>query len=221
MKALLRPALLLVVSSAARVATAGEPPWELRDTVEGIAVYNRDLPGSPVKEVKAEGTIDAPPAAVWAVLHDIPAYPRTMPYTKVTAILGHENDPNAAGGILYYYTALAFPIVSDRDYTLRVSIDHVPADGSGLYKLSWRAANGYPKAPPPLAHYVRLSDVSGYWQLSPEKGGAATRFVYFVHTNPESSLPGFLVNKANSDVIPKVVDALREWAKKPPYAAAK
>jgi hypothetical protein len=209
---------LFIFGSLSRAAEArAEPQWELRTTTDGVAVYNRVTPGSSVKEVKADGEIDAPPAAVWAVLRDIPSYPKTMPYTKVTAILGQEKD----GAVTYYYTALGLPVISDRDYTLKVSVDHVPTDGSGLYRLSWVAGNDYVKAPPKQRGYVRLTDVSGYWELTATKNGAATHAVYYVHTDPASPLPNFIINKANTDSVPKVVNALREWAKKPPYSQAK
>jgi hypothetical protein len=194
-----------------------EPQWEQRTTTDGVAIYNRVTPGSPVKEVKAEGDFEAPAAAVWAVLRDIAGYPKTMPYTKVTAVLGQEHE----GAVTYYYTALGLPIISDRDYTLKVTVDHVPSDGSGLYRLSWVAGNDYPKAPPKQKGYVRLTDVSGYWELTPTKDGAATHGVYYVHTDPASPLPNFIINKANTDSVPKLINAIREWAKKPPYSQAK
>jgi len=204
-------ALVLAASAAA------EPAWDSRGQIDGISIYNRSTPGSSIKEVKSEGSIDSPPAAVWAVLRDIAAYPQTMPYTRVTTILGQEDG----GNVIYYYTALDLPIVTDRDYTLKLRVEHVPADGSGVYRLSWTSANDYAKAPPPLRHYVRLSEVSGYWELTPEDGGKATHAVYYVHTDPASPLPSFITNKANTDAVPKVWRAVREWAKKAPYAQAR
>ncbi len=129
---------LLTAALVLAPAALAEAPWELRTTTrDGISVFNRNTPGSRVKEVKAEADLDVPAAAAWAVLRDIPAYPKTMPYTKVTVVLGQEKD----GAVIYYYTALALPIVADRDYTLKVTVDHVPSDGSGLYRFSWVAAN--------------------------------------------------------------------------------
>ncbi len=208
--------LFVTIALAAGPASA-QAPWDLRGETDGVTVYNRSAPGSNIKEVKSEGTIDSPPAAVWAVLRDIPAYPKTMPYTRVTTILGEERG----GAVIYYYTALDLPIVKDRDYTLKITVDHTPADGGGAYRLSWVAANDYPKAPPKLSHYVRLNEVSGYWELTSADGGKATRATYYVHTDPESALPSFLTNKANTDAVPKVWRAVREWSKKSPYANAK
>lgn len=204
------------LAALALAAPAGAP-WSSRGQVEGISIYNRSVPGSSIKEVKAEGLIDSPPPAVWAVLRDITAYPKTMPYTRLTTILGEEGG----GNVIYYYTALDLPIVKDRDYTLKITLDHTPADGSGIYRISWVAANDYPKAPPPLSHYVRLTEVSGYWELTPQEGGKATHAVYYVHTDPASALPSFITNKANTDAVPKLWRAVREWAKKPPYVSAK
>jgi hypothetical protein len=212
----LLPLLALAALPLASEARA-ERPWDFRTQTDGIAVYNRDTPGSPLKEVKAEGMIDSPPAAVWAVLTDIESYPKTMPYTRTTQILGKEQD----GKVVYYYTALALPIVKDRDYSLKVTLDHVPTDGSGIYRLSWVAANDFPKAPPVKDGFVRLTSVSGYWELTPKQDGKATHATYYVYTDPASSLPTFITNKANSDTVPKVVNAVREWAKKAPYAQAK
>ncbi len=207
-------ASLAVLLSAAPQA---ETPWDLRGQVDGVSIYRRSAPGSSVKELKSEGTIDAPPAAVWAVLRDIGSYPKVMPFTRVTTIL----DSQGGGRVIYYYTALDLPIVKDRDYTLKLTVDHTPADGSGMYRLSWVAANDFPKAPPPLPHYVRLSEVSGYWELTAADGGKATHAVYYVHTDPASSLPSFITNKANTDAVPKLWRAVREWSKKPPYLDAK
>lgn len=214
----LRSAVLLSgFALSIAIPALAEPQWELRTTThDGVAVYNRVTPGSPIKEVKAEAEIDAPAAAAWAVLRDIAAYPKTMPYTKVTVVLGQEPD----GTNIWYYTALALPIVADRDYTLKVHVDHLPSDGSGMYRFSWVAANDYPKAPAKEKGYVRLSQVDGYWELTPKPDGT-THAVYYVHTDPASPLPGFILNKANTDTVPKVVNAVREWAKKAPYAGAK
>ncbi|MHB8418300.1 MAG: START domain-containing protein [Myxococcales bacterium] len=210
----MRPLAVGFAALAFAAPPAAELPWTSHGTTDGVAVYNRSAPGSSIKEVKSEGTIDSPPAAVWAVLRDIAAYPRTMPYTRLTTVLGQERG----GDVVYYYTALDLPIVKDRDYTLKLTVEHTPADGSGLYRLSWVAANDYPKAPPLDRHYVRLGEVSGYWELTPQDGGKATHAVYYVHTDPESPLPSFITNKANTDAVPKVWRAVREWAKKPPYA---
>ncbi len=208
----LAPALLALVSAR---ALAEDPPWISRGVHDGVAVYSRNLEGSPIKEVKAEATIASPPASVWAVIQDVAAYPKIMPYTQEARIL------EAEAKTVDVYIRLALPIVKNRDYTVRRTIEHLPSDGGGLYRLSWRAVNDHPKAPPPSPQYLRLTTVSGYYELTPEQGGAATHIVYVVHTDPASPLPGFIVDRANRDAVPKVIKALRDWSKKAPYVDAK
>lgn len=205
--------VLPLVALLGALPALAEPRWNFRAQEDGVAVYNREVVGSPIKEVKAEGVIDAPPAAVFAMIADVDSYPKTMPYTAVTKVL--ERSPD--GRSLVYYARLSLPIISDRDYILRVAEEKRPADGMPPYRLTWKAVPD-PRAPPPIKGVVRLSDVGGSWDLEPIRGGKATHAVYFVHLDPQSPLPGFLVDKGNSQSVPKLFEHVREWAQKPPYA---
>ena len=68
------PLALAVAFSLAQSAHAGpaapqkEAPWEYRGQTDGVSVYNRRAPGSPIMEVKAEGTIEAPIAPGFVML---------------------------------------------------------------------------------------------------------------------------------------------------------
>ena len=180
-------------------------------------VWTRSVPGSRVKEVKAAGTIDAPPAAVFAVIRDFAHYADIMPYTtKETKVL----ETSADGKNVWYYTVVDAPIVSKRDHTLKVTIDKIAENGDGIYRLSWASANDHPKAPPPRDGYVRLNNTKGSWELKPYDGNK-TYAVYYVNTDPGGSLPVFVINKANTEAVPKVLEALRKWSKRPPYSEAK
>ncbi|MHB1843940.1 MAG: START domain-containing protein [Deltaproteobacteria bacterium] len=192
-----------------------ERPWTFRVQEDGVAVYNRDVPGSSVKEVRAEGVIDAPPAAVWAMISDVASYPKTMPYVNECLVL----EPPTDGRSLVYYSRLGLPIISDRDYVLKVTLEKRPADGPPPYRMSWSSASD-PKAPPPKPGVVRLTDVAGDWELEAIRDGKATHAVYFVHLNPQSPLPAFVINKANSQSVPELFQRVREWSKKAPYAQA-
>ena len=204
---------LLALGSAQ--AAAEDPPWESRGVQDGVSVYSRSFNGSPVREVKAEATLPSTPASIWAVIQDVAAYPKIMPYTHETRILASDAKT------VDVYFQLDLPMVKNRDYTVRRTIDHLPSDGSGMYRVSWRAYNEHPKAPAASPQYLRLKVVSGYYELTPEQGGAATHIVYVVHTDPASALPGFIINRANRDAVPKVIHALGDWAKKPPYVDAR
>src|SRR5438046_2710739 len=77
---------ILLLTGAA--ALADEPPasvdskegWKLSSQPAGVAIYSRPHPGSPVKEFRAIGEIDAPTPIVNAVIDDFESYPRFMPF---------------------------------------------------------------------------------------------------------------------------------------------
>jgi ribosome-associated toxin RatA of RatAB toxin-antitoxin module len=180
-------------------------------------VWQREVAGSRVKEIKAAGTIDAPPTAVYAVIRDFEHYADIMPYTtKETKVL----ETSADGKNVWYYTVVDAPIVSKRDHTLKVTIEKLAENGDGIYKLSWVSGNDHPKAPLARDGYVRLNSTKGSWDLKPF-GEGKTHAEYYVNTDPGGSLPAFVVNKANTEAVPKLFEALRKFAKKAPYNAAK
>ncbi|MCX6865090.1 MAG: hypothetical protein NTV46_02520 [Verrucomicrobia bacterium] len=58
--------LLLVISRPARAAD--DNAWQLKVREKGATVFSRPRGGSDILELKATGTIDAPPPAVFKVL---------------------------------------------------------------------------------------------------------------------------------------------------------
>jgi len=200
----------------AGVARAGDG-WNQVMQDGQLTVWMRDVPGSRVKEVKAAGTIDAPPAAVFAVLRDFDHYSEIMPYTtKETKVL----ETSADSKNVWYYSVVDAPIVSKRDHTLKVTVDKVAENGDGVYRVSWATSSDYAKAPPPRDGYVRLKDTKGSWDLKPFNADK-TFAVYYVYADPGGSLPTFVVDKANKEAVPKVFEALRKWSVRAPYNLAK
>ena len=209
--------LLAGWSLAAGLQARAEEEWKQATQSENLTIWQRDVPGEKVKEIKASGRIDAPPAAVFAVIRDIAHYADIMPYTtKETKVL----ETSADGKTVYYYTVVDAPIVSKRDHTLKVTVEKSGGD-DGVYRLSWATANEHPKAPPVRDGYVRLTNTKGSWDLKPMGDGQSTFVTYYVYTDPGGSLPKFVINKANTEAVPKVFEALRTFSKKAPYNTAK
>src|SRR5580658_4711423 len=90
----------LLVSSAPALAGDG---WNQVAQDGQTTVWTQDVAGSRVKEVKAAGVIDSPPAAVFAVLRDFEHYADIMPYTtKETKVL----ETSADSKNVWYYTVV-------------------------------------------------------------------------------------------------------------------
>jgi len=188
---------------AASLAMAGDGSWQKAADVDGIAVYTRSVSGSEVKEVKAIGTIDAPPARVWRAIGDYENYKHFMPYTKESRIVRKEEN------VVYFYSFLEFfwPIGS-RAYTLKITHDATQAR-EGVYRSSWDLAKKHVVKPKEAAVTTPVN--KGNWHLAPVAG--KTRATYYLFTDPGGKIPIALVNRANTRTVPDIIRAVRKRVK--------
>ncbi len=80
--------------------------------------------------------IDAPPAVVEKVLEDVASYPSFMPYVTEARMISQD------GNDVVTYQRLNVPVVSNRDYTVRV--EHGTAKGTSggtIFRDTWQTAN--------------------------------------------------------------------------------
>jgi Polyketide cyclase / dehydrase and lipid transport len=209
--------ILLALSGLWIAAIAQGAEWERVHTAGDLTIDARERPGSAVKEVRAEGVIEAPPHVVRAVVADAERYPEFMPYVKESRVLGRQT-----AGVLVYQR-LSFGVLrllglSDRDYILRIAERISPApDGRVTYKRVWTAVEG--PGPPPQPSVVRLVMNRGFWELRPADGGNAhTAALYCIFTDPGGSLPAWVINEANTSAVPRVFAAVRTTVGDPRYA---
>ena len=180
--------------------------WTEVNNDDGIRVWARDVPGSNIREVKAESVIAAPAETVWAVVNDQPHYTEFMPYAKEVRVFSEDAGTNAR----YEYQLIDPPLVSRRDYTLQATFDANPAEGR--YRRSWTAAND--KGPKPRQDVVRVTVCEGYWQIERLTDKTA-RVTYWLYTDPGGSVPTWMANKANTTSVPNLMRAVRNRSLNP------
>ena len=189
-------AALLTVSSAWGQAPGTPPP---------VHVETRAMPGRDVKQVNAQGTIDAPPHIVRAVIADLERYPAFMPYVKESRVLSRD-----ASGDVRNYQRLSFglPLVQDRHYVIRITEwEYRDADRRRAWAFVWRLEGDLPSGVSRDA--VRVSVNSGHWDLRPVAGSeSATDVRYCVFTDPAGALPKWLVGLANTEGIARLFAAV-------------
>ncbi len=195
-----------------RPAAWGQPGG----SAPAVTVETRAIPGRDVKQVNAQGIIDAPPHVVRAVIADLERYPTFMPYVKESRVLGRD-----ASGDVQNYQRLSFgmPFVQDRHYVIRITErEYRDGDRRRAWVFVWRLEDGLP--PGASADAVRVSVNSGHWDLRPVASAErATDVRYCVFTDPAGSLPKWLVGLANTEGIPQLFAAVAATTASPGYAA--
>jgi hypothetical protein len=192
----------------ALVMTA-EPKWEKAADTGGVTVLRRDKEGTPVKEVKATSVFNSSPKAVWAVINDLANYAEFMPYTAEAKVLERSAD----GKEVVSYQRLQAPIVSERDYIIKLRDESTTTDDgkTGYYKVSWSALpTEKDTMMPEKKDVVRVRINDGYWQLEGNADSSKTFATYYVYTAPGGSVPTFVINVANTEAVPKVFESIRK-----------
>jgi Polyketide cyclase / dehydrase and lipid transport len=185
--------------------------WKLSDHDKDLTIYTRPRPGSPLKEFKAVGPIDAPTSAVSAVIDDFQNYPKFMPYITECQLIKRDGDS------IVGYQRLSPKVCADRDYTLRVWKKSWPATGGLTFMSHWAPANEL--GPPQKKGVVRVKLCEGKWLLEPD-GATKTRATYFIYTDSGGFIPSFLANRISLTGITKLFAAVRKQVKDPKYAVS-
>ena len=192
-------------------AGSADTTWKIVAHDKDLEIYGRLRPGSPHKEFKAVGPIDAPTRAVGAVIDDFENYPKFMPFTTECRLIKQDGD------MMIGYQRLSPKICADRDYTLRVSKKALPVKDGVVYTSRWSPANEL--GPPEKKGVVRVKICEGSWRLDPE-GPAKTLATYSIYTDSGAPLPAFIDNRVSLTGIRRLFAAVRKQVKEPKYAAA-
>src|SRR5262249_10657988 len=163
--------------------------WKLAGVRENnVAIYSRPRPGSPLKEFKAVGQIDAPTYAVCAVIDDFLNYPKFMPFMRECRLIKRDSDS------IVGYQRLSPKICADRDYTLRVWKRSWPASDGRVFLSQWSPANDL--GPPETKGVVRVKICEGKWLLEPD-GAIKTRATYCIYSDSGGAPPSVLPEQFN------------------------
>jgi hypothetical protein len=196
---------LMVLVLALVAGGAGAEEWETVATGE-VSIRSRvrpDIPGG--REVWAEGHLDVSIQDVQSALRDHDSFRYWMPYVTESRVLSTEPDGRVT------YTQLDFPVISNRDYVLRVVDEQLlDADGTGAFRQRWFSQG---KSLPERSGVVRLYHNEGSWHFTPA-GESKVHFVYRFTVEPGGSIPGFLAGIGQKDAVMDTVRAVERRARK-------
>ena len=202
--------LLAVTALAFGLSSPAQAAWKrATQTKDGIVVDVRAEKGSSIVTVRGTWTAaKQTPKRLWKAVNDLERYTEFMPYLEVAKVLKRE------GRSTWQYYCLDTPIISDRDYTLKLTTDANPGK-DGRWRVSWVSANA--AGPKPKAGKVRVKVATGSWQFDSVQGGKATKITYTVRSDPGGSIPSWIANRANRQAVPDVMRALLKQSKKSLY----
>lgn len=177
--------------------------WEKIDDEEGIRVFRKEVAGSSVVAFRGEATLEAPIEKVLWVLGDNTHRTEWVDRLEKSVVLEKKGPYEY---IVYQHFSLPFP-ASDRDYVYR---GKATRDKSGVVTLLLESVT-HPKAPATVG--VRANLIKSRYLLTP-KGKNRTFVVVEVHTDPQGSIPSWLVNLVQKSWPMKTLRNLREHLKK-------
>jgi hypothetical protein len=190
---------MLEVAALMLLTMAADGGWTRASDEDGVLVEQRRASGSQVRELRAEGVIDASPAACLAVVQDTGFFRRTMPFVEVAEVVGREGE-----SFIYFHTRVAPPLCSARESTVRVWVEPLPGTDAG-WRQAWTSANE--RGPAPASDAILVPMTSGAWEFHAIEGGRRTRARYRIESDPGGDLPGWLLDRGNASA---VLDAYRE-----------
>jgi ribosome-associated toxin RatA of RatAB toxin-antitoxin module len=160
-----------------------------------VRVWTEPVPGSAAPFYVAEGTVDAAPARVWALVSRCADYTKNMPSIAASEELSREGDERSQFTAICRTTAdVPFPF-SDLTSVTRATMTVEPEGG---YSRRWKMIEG--------DYEVN----EGSWQLVPLDHRTRTRVTYRIHAVPKLHLPDSLITAAQERTLPQVIERLRE-----------
>jgi len=162
---------------------------------DGVTVY-RD-PDAPVIRIGAEATFAAPPEVVADVLLDYDCQAGRIGRLSEVVILERQESS------LLVYERLNLPIISDRDFNLRVTW----SVQNGRRFIRWHAVDG--EGVPPKDGVVRVLEHTGSWTLTPIADGRFTKARFQTRLDFAGWVPRWLVRPKAGKEMPGFFRELR------------
>ena len=194
------PFVLLI--TAATAAIAGNDWIHEKSTRDGIVLYSRTTPGTTVREVRARMVINA---SAETVLEAVCA-PETFKETTQKYVERNHYYKVKNPNVWFNYQLVDFPVIAKRDYTLRYQ--KIMNPDKKIYRLKWKVSDRF--GPPPQNGVVRVSNVRGQVDITPQDGGKKSLLRYTLLADPGGNIPTWIINLANRVSLPNILREIKD-----------
>ena len=180
----------LLIAGVARADAPKDVPWEKFDEADGIAVFRREVAGSPIIALRGEGVVDAPILRVASVLVDSARSPEWVDKLAEVKVVRKVNDDE-----YIHWNHISTPMVlKDRDFVFDIKLQLDPANKKVMLNYHSVYDSGAPKT-----DYVRGEIKYGTFVLTSIEGGTKTRVLAEVVADPKGSVAKWIVNLFQKD----------------------
>lgn len=203
---------LLLAVLLPNLVSAGSLPsrdadWDLRDESDGIRIYTIDHAGSSFQAFKAEAVFDVPMDQLMAV---IVTPSSCMQWVHNCVEARQFADGTFQKRFAYSVNDMPWP-VTDRDYVLRIETEGHKDTGVVAIHMS-----AVPDKKKDSEDRVRVEKSDTFYRFEPVSD-EKTRITWIQHTEPNGSIPGWLVNTLIVDIPMKSMKALEKLARTDQY----
>ena len=161
------------------------PAWEKLGDDDGIAVYRREVPGSPIVAFKGEGVVNASILRVASVLVDSSRATEWIDSLKESVILRQVSETETI-----HYDHVGTPIVmKDRDFVSDCKLEFDPAIKTVALKI-----HSVNDASAPTTSYIRGELLHSQFVMTSIDHGTKTRVLVEMHADPKGSVAKWIVN---------------------------
>ena len=178
-----------------------ENQWELKKDKNGIRVFIKKVPDSPMNAFRGEMDFNATLDDIENLFKDVGRFTEWSPGAKKVEPLEQEANTRT----FYLQTEAPWP-VTDRDGIYHFTF----AREAGKLTIT---ATCLPEYLPPRKNHVRVPKSEGYWQFEEQSNGRI-HVVYENHSEPGGSIPGWLANSAVVKLPFESLQNLREMIQK-------
>jgi hypothetical protein len=166
---------------------------------KGVAVYKHET--SSIIRLGAEGRFNATPREV---LHAVLDYDNQV---GVVDRLSEVKVLSRSGHSLRVYQRLNLPVISDRDFNLKVTW----WKKGETYIVAYRALRG---VSPPRDGVVRVTHHYGSWQLKPVNNGRQTLARFQVEIDLAGWLPRWMAKSGSGKEVPELYGSIDRLIKR-------
>ena len=163
---------------------------------DGVTVYKHRF--SSLIKLGADGRFRGTPEQVSAALLDYNHHARAVGRVSKSKILERGE------GWIIVYQRLSLPIISDRDFTLKVTW----GSKDGVHWIRFRCLKG--RGPDSPDGVIRLSHHQGSWQLRATSDGKRTLARFQVSTDMAGDLPRWMARSGADGSIPDLFQAIQK-----------